>query len=196
MSNRNDQQHLPIVPVPSSSLLSNHRYLDVMTTRPSSGALSQSKLKLSGGGIIGGKGIQTMPSTHFHAETRDLQNKAPCAHSSLLIEPILLPNLQHVHVDTVQDLEESCLFYPDGHKNRNIRREIESSVIKHHILENNKVKHVKTKDRYRIVRKDIYRDVKGPPLYYTKKEDAEMKDLLKTIRNKESKIVSTVQVRI
>ncbi|RYG64744.1 hypothetical protein EON64_13355, partial [archaeon] len=48
-------------------------------------------------------------------------------HCALLVEPVLLPALHHVHVESPQDLEESCLFYPNGSKNRNIRREIEAS---------------------------------------------------------------------
>lgn len=200
MTHRRDQQNsTPIVPTPSMSFVTNHRYLDVMTTRPSNGAQfrrSSNSLQSSLSSSQGNMGLQQIPSTYLHAETHDLTNSQQNHHSNLLIEPILLPNLQHVHVDTVQDLEESCLFYPDGHKNRNIRREIESSVIKHHILENNKLKSSQNKDRYRIVRRDIYSDVKGPPLYYTKTEDPEMKDLLKKIRSKEAKIVGTVQVKI
>ena len=120
----------------------------------------------------------------------------PSGHNKLLIEPILLPNLQHVHVDNPQDLEESCLFYPNGHKNRNIRREIESNIVKHHIIENNRMRTIKMKNKYRVIPKDIYADVKGPPLYYTKGKDNEAEELIKSIRNKEHKIISTVQVRI
>jgi hypothetical protein len=96
----------------------------------------------------------------------------------------------------MQDLEESCLFYPDGHKNRNIRREIESSIVKHHVLENSRTKSNKKVDKYRIIRKDVYADVKGPPLYYTKPKDTEMSDLMKSIRDKENKIVGTIHVRL
>lgn len=202
MTSRNTNSNVPVVPVPSASMLSNHRYLDVMTTRPSNGSaltIRASSLSVGARSRISSPTtdqIHTIPSTHLHAETHNLNFPGTNSHTSLLIEPVLLPNLQHVHVDTVQDLEESCLFYPDGHKNRNIRREIESSVVKHHILENNKLQPIKKKDRYRIIRKDIYADVKGPPLFYTKPEDPEMKNLVKKIRAKEGKILSTVQVKI
>jgi hypothetical protein len=207
-----------IVPLPTNTYMSNHRYLDVMTTRTSqnSGILSQRPHPSSPLSPFSSRpafptgDLTTMPSTHLHAETHNLQGRPMSAaipssfinkpfvssgnHHTLLIEPILLPNLQHVHVDAVQDLEESCLFYPDGRKNKNIRREIESSVVKHHILENNNSTSSKKKDRYRIVRKDMYANVKPPPLYYTKKEDHEMKDLLKSIREKENKITGTVMI--
>lgn len=182
-------QTTPIVPVPSNSLVSSHRYLDVLTSRPSQRQNS----------TVNSSGIQKVPSTFLHAETHDLSRPASSIkpnHNNLLIEPILLPNLQHVNVDSLQDLEENCLFYPDGHKNKNIRREIESSVVKHHILENSKYKPPKMKDRYRVIQKDMYADVRGPPLYYTKPKDPEMEQLMKQIRSKESKIVSTVQVKI
>ncbi len=204
MTSRNQvhSANVPVVPVPSTSMLSSHRYLDVMTTRPSNGAAALN-VRLGSQPTAGTRissptndQIHTIPSTYLHAETHNLHFTGTKNHTSLLIEPVLLPNLQHVHVDTVQDLEESCLFYPDGHKNRNIRREIESSVVKHHILENNKLKSVKKKDRYRIVHKDIYADVKGPPLYYTKPRDPEMKELVKKMREKEGKILGTVQVKI
>jgi hypothetical protein len=209
-----------IVALPSNTYMSNHRYLDVMTTRTSqnSGILSQQRRSssplspFSSQPTFPAADFTTMPSTYLHAETHNLQSRPISAairsasssnnrpfsssgnHHTLLIEPILLPNLQHVHVDAVQDLEESCLFYPDGRKNKNIRREIESSVVKHHILENNKSTSSKKKDRYRIVRKDVYANVKPPPLYYTKKDDPEMKDLLKNIREKENKITGTVMI--
>lgn len=223
----------------------NHRYLDMMTVRPSQGARLTTAANLTAfnpatamiplpttPGIMSkqqsfsssssalnspnnnntnnfvnkgfpplGDKISAMPSTYITAQTHQLQGGAlvrqsPTTHNKLLIEPILLPNLQHVHVDNPQDLEESCLFYPNGHKNKNIRREIESNVVKHHIIENNRMKIPEKKNKYRVIPKDIYADVKGPPLYYTKPKDKETEDLLKTVRNKEHKIISTVQVRI
>lgn len=134
VSNTGSQGQPGIVPIPGISMMSNHRYLDVMTTRPSQGALQMSANSLSGGyqassqmspslgnrhskgasQMIGGS-IQTMPSTHLNTQAHNLpvtgaSNNKTSNHTSLLIEPILLPNLQHVHVDTMQDLEESCLF--------------------------------------------------------------------------------------
>lgn len=226
---------------------SSHRYLDVMTVRPSQGARPTIAVtsRGSGGGWSssqanvrsGTAAISTnmtgnprsnsavtpaRSSSHIHRSsimpapytsssgqsshitenqrstslTKFTSRYTP-AHTSLLIEPILLPNLQHVQVDNPQDLEESCLFYPNGHKNRNIRREIESSVVKHHLIGNDKLnqKH-KRMSRYRIVRKDPYADAKGPPLVYTKKPDKEMKELLNNLRDKEGKIVGMVSVRL
>jgi hypothetical protein len=178
-----------IVPVPANSLVSSHRYLDVLTTRSSQGVRS----------ALTSSPTTKNPSTYLHGEPHSLsrpETSNKSSHRQLLIEPVLLPNLQHVNVDSLQDLEENCLFYPDGHKNKNIRREIESSVVKHHILENSKMKTGKTKDRFRVVRKDAYANAKGPPLFYGKEKDPEVADLLKQIRSKERKIVNTVQVHI
>lgn len=118
------------------------------------------------------------------------------SHGTLLVEPVLLPSLHHVHVESPQDLEESCLFYPNGHKNRNIRREIESTVVKHHLLENRKMQNKHQKSRYRIERIDPYANAKGPPLFYSKAPDPEMHEIYSNIRSLEKKIESTVQVRV
>jgi hypothetical protein len=228
LGNSTSNQYGGIVPVPSNTSLSNHRYLDVMTVRPSQAARATastvinssqllqfgnnsrqntpnaSKRSVSSGGTRGSAvsspSRQPPASTHMHAQTQNLSaasfHQSLASHSSLLIEPILLPNLQHVNVDNVQDLEESRLFYPDGHKNRNIRREIESNVVKHHVLENSKMKSPKKPDQYRIVPKELYADVKGPPLYFTKRRDPEFQQLLKDVRSKEGKILNTIQVRL
>lgn len=120
----------------------------------------------------------------------------PPMHNSLLVEPVLMPSLHHVHVESPQDLEESCLFYPNGSKNRNIRREIETSVIKHHLIENRRIQSRKQKSRYRIVRPDPYADVKGPPLFYAKSSDPDLENIVSTLRTGEGKILGTVQVRV
>jgi hypothetical protein len=227
--------------------ISNHRYLDMMTVRPSQGARLTAAAALSafnpatmgpspaafsatkpstghasraatnhhhshnqsGSHAVApnfpplGDKLSAMPSTHLTTQTHTMTSqpvltvkKNVSTHSTLLIEPILLPNLQHVHIDTPQDLEESCLFYPNGHKNRNIRREIESSMIKHHILENSKIKTTKLKSKFRVVPKDPYADAKGPPLFYGREPDKDMAQLLKSVREKEKQIVGTIQVRI
>lgn len=221
-------------------LMSNHRYLDMMTVRPSQGArltaassipafnpaslsMNLGQPNFAKGAIMTHSSTNSAPpsssghgltkglpqlttnlySTHVTSQSHKLngattQNvkKSLTAHNSLLIEPILLPNLQHVHIDNPQDLEESCLFYPNGHKNRNIRREIESSVVKHHIIENNKLKPPVKKNKYRVLPKDPYANAKGPPLYYGREKDHDTEDMLKSLRSKEHKIVSTVQVQI
>lgn len=118
-------------------------------------------------------------------------------HASLLIEPILLPNMQHVHVDSQQDLEESCLFYPTGHKNKNIRREIENSVVKHHIIENSRmIASRKRKEVYRIIRPDPYANAKGPPLVYTKKKDDVVENIIGKMHNTRGKMDGLVQIRL
>jgi len=216
LGNSTTSQYGGIVPVPG--IVSNHRYIDVMTVRPSQIArttatnffqsqtpndhhINRSNTPNASQkfGASESKRNNGSAPAHLHAQVHSLmanQSKQLPAHSSLLIEPILLPNLQHVNVDNLQDLEESCLFYPDGHKNRNIRREIENNVVKHHMLENSRIKTVVKKDHYRITPKDPYADVKGHSLYFTKKKDPEVQQLLKDVRAKEKKILNTTQVRL
>lgn len=157
---------------------------------PSIGTASSRRLNITGS--IAANQHSTMNSTVLSSSKPE-----STPHANLLIEPILLPNMQHVHVDSQQDLEESCLFYPTGHKNKNIRREIENAVVKHHIIENSRMLAArKRKEIYRIVRPDPYANAKGPPLVYTKKKDKEVEQLLGKMRHTEGKIESLVQIRL
>ncbi len=142
---------------------SGHRYLDVMTVRPSQGGVRQ---------------------------------QIRSAHSSLLIEPILMPNLEHINIDVHKEAGENCLFYPNGHKNRNIRREIENTVIKHQLNENDKNHDKKRKNKYRIIKEDPYANAKGPPLYYGKKPDPKTAELLRSMKTNEGRLFSTIQIRV
>jgi hypothetical protein len=207
---------------------STHRYLDIMTVRPSQGARPSSPMqfrpfttqsayshqdssKLPSSSIHTGSlnrsvessslsaisGKLSLKNHNQHKLVSTVKSASGYDHTNLLIEPVLLPNMQHVHIDSQQDLEESCLFYPTGSKNRNIRREIESSVIKHHILENSRMKaNRKRKDKFRIVPIDPYANAKGPPLVYLKKKDEEFEKLVQNIKSTEGKIAGLVQIRL
>jgi hypothetical protein len=141
----------------------NHRYLDVMTIRPSKAGV-----------------------------TTDI--KTP--HSSLLVEPVLMPSLDHIIIDHEKNNAEPCLFYPNGDKNKNIRREIEHTLVKHHLIEHHSTVEKRRKEYFRIVKKNKYAHVQGPPLYYAKKYDPEVHDLLKTMKQTEYKISGTCQLRL
>lgn len=159
---------------------------------PSHGTASSSK-RLN---LTGSMATNQQPSVSSTVYSSAAKPDSP-PHANLLIEPVLLPNMQHVHVDSQQDLEESCLFYPTGHKNKNIRREIENAVVKHHIIENSRMlASRKRKEIYRIVRPDPYANAKGPPLVYTKKKDPEVENLLGRMRHTEGKIEGLVQIRL
>eukprot|EP00600_Ochromonadales_sp_CCMP1393_P005805 CAMPEP_0174959344 /NCGR_PEP_ID=MMETSP0004_2-20121128/3126_1 /TAXON_ID=420556 /ORGANISM="Ochromonas sp., Strain CCMP1393" /LENGTH=144 /DNA_ID=CAMNT_0016207655 /DNA_START=45 /DNA_END=479 /DNA_ORIENTATION=- len=141
----------------------NHRYLDVMTVRPSKVAVS---------------------------------NEVKPQHSSLLIEPILMPNLDHAQIDHEKNNAEPCLFYPNGDKNKNIRREIEHTLVKHHLIEQSKIVEKHKKEYFRIKKKNKFAHVQGPPLYYGKKYDPEVHGLLTTMKETERKIHGTTQLRL
>ena len=51
-------------------------------------------------------------------------------HTKLLVEPILLPDMNHLVVDDAQEVDPPCLFYPTGAKNSNMRRRMEDMVRK------------------------------------------------------------------
>ena len=141
-------------------------------------------------------------------------------HSLLLVEPVVLPDMQHVSVDLKEDVTESCLFYPTGQKNRNMRRELEAAVRSiyepeesgHHSpggkhsqnLVADALEEVKLggKPRTKLSKKEKVRR-KSPtrshiPLVYKPPlaNYSELKQLLTTIREKEIKIVSTTTLRV
>mmetsp|Transcript_13634 Transcript_13634/g.20444 ORF Transcript_13634/g.20444 Transcript_13634/m.20444 type:complete len:144 (-) Transcript_13634:189-620(-) len=125
------------------------------------------------------------------ASSADVKNP----HSSLLIEPILMPNLQHIELESSQEFRQNCLFYPNGSKNKQMRKEIESTTKKYESISSGINREVKP-DKYRVVKKDKYANVKGPPLFYTKKSDPETIELIKSVKINEIKIAGTVQLKL
>lgn len=223
-----------------SSSQTSHRYLDVMTIRPSQGArLSSNNLAHTNHGfskpgkqfLLSISSNNTFPgvspshsqlkqnslaySNHLSSSTNvplnssvDLNtisklnstsSNSNSIHSSLLIEPILLPNIQHISIDNPQDLEESaCLFYPNGQKNKNMRREIETSILKHQMISRSVLKNkIKPKDnKIKQAKYDPYADVKPSTLYFKKEEkDPESVEILKTMREREKKIKNLLHIQ-
>jgi hypothetical protein len=144
-------------------MASNHRYLDVMTVRPSHAGVTK-------------------------------EAKQP--HNHLMIEPVVMPDLTHIVIDHDKNDAEPCLFYPNGDKNKNIRREIEHTVVKHHLIEHSQLVEKHKKQYFRYVKKDKYANARGPPLYYGKKYDPEVDRIVSRMKDTEKKIVGTVQIRL
>jgi hypothetical protein len=119
------------------------------------------------------------------------------AHSNLLIEPVLLPNLDHIQLDKPKEISnDNCLFYPSGHKSRGMKREIEVKV-KTYLL--NDAPLIKEKRKpIKVISNDFdkFAHVKSPPLYYSKKKDVETEQLIKNVRDNIDKINGTVNIRI
>jgi len=82
------------------------RYMDVLTMRSTQKADALSKIGQSGSSRT----------------NRD--------HTKLLVEPVLLPDLNHLAVDDAREVDPPCLFYPTGAKNTNMRRSMEDMVRK------------------------------------------------------------------
>lgn len=40
----------------------------------------------------------------------------------LLVEPLVLPEMDHVDVEQTAEISDKCLFYPSGKKNKNLRQ--------------------------------------------------------------------------
>mmetsp|Transcript_6033 Transcript_6033/g.13185 ORF Transcript_6033/g.13185 Transcript_6033/m.13185 type:complete len:131 (+) Transcript_6033:169-561(+) len=104
-------------------------------------------------------------------------------HSVLLVEPVLMPSLDHIIIDHEKNNAEPCLFYPNGDKNKNIRREIEHTLVKHHLIEHSQIVEKHRKEYFRIVQKSKYGHVK-------------VHSLLKSMKQTEYKIDGTTQLRL
>lgn len=218
----------------ASSSQTSHRYLDIMTIRPSQGArLSSNNLAHTNHGfsrpgkqfllslssnnhnsrspgatkgsalpyanhLSSSTNLSTLNSTTDPTKSALNTMSSGSIHSSLLIEPVLLPNLQHISIDNPQDLEESsCLFYPNGNKNRNMRREIETSILKHQMISRSVLRNkTKPKDnKMKIARANPYADVPPSTLYFPKEEkDPQAVEILKNMRKREKAMKNLVSM--
>jgi len=151
-------------------MATNHRYLDVLTVRSSNAGLGSSAFTSS-----------------YSTDKSKLHNK-------LLIEPIIVPSLDQIPIEQDSDDLKPCLFYPNGEKNRNIRREIEHTVVKHHLINRNNIRETKGKAFFRVEKVDQYANAKGPPIFYGRKRNPKFEELMKNVRNVENKIHRTVDI--
>ena len=71
-------------------------------------------------------------STSQNATASRVNNKD---HTKLLVEPIVLPDMNHLQVDDAREVNQTCLFYPTGHKNNSMRRSMEDTVRKVHAVD-------------------------------------------------------------
>lgn len=62
-------------------------------------------------------------------------SRVPKDYSKLLVEPVVLPDMNHLQVDDAREVNGPCLFYPTGHKNNGMRRSMEDMVRKVHAVD-------------------------------------------------------------
>lgn len=131
------------------------------------------------------------------------------SHQKLFIEPICVPNMNHLSVDDIEEAKDSCLFYPTGHKNRQMKLEIEATVrsldpkvstlSSSTLLEVKEAKTTAAKTSTRNISNvgtaNPMTHSKTPLHYYTKKPSAEIKALLGKVRESEGKIVRTIAAK-
>jgi hypothetical protein len=75
-----------------------------------------------------GKSLRYLDVMTVRTSQGTLKQSAP--HAQLLVEPIVLPDMTHLTVDDTLEVHESCVFYPTGQKNKNMRRTMEEMVRK------------------------------------------------------------------
>lgn len=124
------------------------------------------------------------------------KDRAP--HAQLLVEPVVLPDMTHLSVDDTLEVHESCVFYPTGQKNCNMRRTMEEMVRKVNAKDNftkrntNSIPMAKPHPTYIL-------DPEMPlqPLCYTRslkgrRANDEIKDMLQTKQIQERMLRTTV----
>jgi len=142
------------------------------------------------------------------------------------VEPVVLPDMQHLSVDTKDEVTESCLFYPTGQKNKNMRRDLEVAVrgvfaseeISHHSpggkhtrnlvddatfeIRTGKSRSGSKGGKSKTKAKTLYKYVPNPektiPLFYKPPvgNKAEIGALISKMREREIQIVSTTTLRV
>jgi len=128
-------------------------------------------------------------------QSHGMSRRPKTQHCKLLVEPVMLPEMQHLTVDDSREVSETCLFYPTGHKNINMRRSMEEIVRK--VMQTDKVPRptLKTLTVLTPKRKKKVLDATMPvqPLFYSKRASAsatedEMADLLGCKKRNEAKL--------
>eukprot|EP01038_Epipyxis_sp_PR26KG_P011688 gene11688-15650_t len=153
---------------------SNSRYLDVITVRSSLG-------------------------NHSHSSADKAKQSS---HTKLLIEPVLLPDLDHIHLDKSATItNDSCLFYPNGEKSKSMRYEINCLVKDYLHHEPDEIVQRKEHIKINMNKKDKFSHCKNKyPLFYKKKSNGDsekaMEDILKNMKYNEGKIIGTVNIRL
>jgi hypothetical protein len=136
--------------------------------------------------------VLTVRTSHA-TTTRD---RAP--HSKLLVEPVVLPDMNHLSVDDTLEVHESCIFYPTGQKNCNMRRTMEEMVRKVNAKDNFTKKNTHSTPMAKPHPQYLL-DPNMPlqPLCYTrslkgKRANADIKDMLQTKQIQERMLRTTV----
>lgn len=137
--------------------------------------------------------LNVMTTRSSHAKSL----KPPGTHSKLLIEPVVMPNLTHINVEPQHEAKQTCLFYPTGERNTNLRREIQEKTMMNNKLLEQEIRSPKLKNKYRKVKEDPYGNpYRGDPLYYTKSRDKSAEAIIQNVRTHTWKIDSTVNMRL
>ena len=118
-------------------------------------------------------------------------------HSSLLVSPVLIPHLNHIAVEETHDVQDSCLFYANGHRNPTLQKQIVNTVRSINNIpkvvekKTTRVRHKKQKepDPVPLPRAIMFHTKEG-------KQDYGIKGLLTSLRNSEIKLMSTVTSKV
>ena len=145
-------------------------------------------------------------------------------HGYLLVEPVVMPDLQHLSVGNGDDGSNNQLFYPSGAKSKNMRnslchsiREIYASadpILKdHHKYNAQEIAAVRkalerdyqtfqSPERFKRLEKERLEAIANPrpiPLVYRRQSDEykqQVKQLLKKVKSKEIDITSLTSIRV
>lgn len=130
----------------------------------------------------------------------------------LLVDPIVLPELHHLQIDRLNEVskDKECLFYPTGHKNKNMKRHMEESIRQYKTTGDI---HLKTKTKtftksFGLKQKELEkanllatRNNAKPrqTLFYTRPSDPqtnECKKLIQRCRNNEERMDDILGIKV
>ena len=176
--------------------MANRRYLDVLTVRSTA--------------------TPSSGATRVGAQVKQ--------YKYLLVEPVVIPDLQHLSVDNGDNGSNNQLFYPSGAKSKNMRNNLCHSIRdiyasaepilkdhhKHNAHEIAAVRKALEKDyqtfqspeRFKRLERERLEAIANPrpvPLVYRRKNDEykrQVKQLLKKVKSKEVDITSLTSIRV
>lgn len=115
-------------------------------------------------------------------------------HSTLLVEPIVMPNIRYIDVGKGIKSPGKSLFYPNEHKGANLERELRAKLNECSIEPYRPPAGTKRKKTRKVLVPDVTARRKERASQ-PRKQDDEVKNMISSLRNLESKFDMATGIR-
>lgn len=115
-------------------------------------------------------------------------------YATLLVEPIVMPNIGYIDVGKTRSSPGKSMFYANGHKGANLERELTTKLNECSIEPSRPVPGTRGKK----LKKDLVPDVtarRRERATHTKRPDEEVKGMISSLRQLESKLDMATGIR-